>query len=229
MRMFSPVGLARRLKPWRRLVRVKLLEAAGRREDAAVLQARIAPGMFRQDELRLLYGAARDAEGPGDIAEIGSWKGRSAILMSRALAHSGQPSCTIWAIDHFIGSEEHVERMVEEGGSTLETFRHNIRFAGAADVVQELPMKSVYAAQVLAERRVRLRMLFIDGAHDEASVREDIRDFLPLMRPRAIIAMHDCEAGGGFPGVWKAYLEELRPRVEELGHASSLLVTRLIA
>jgi predicted O-methyltransferase YrrM len=147
--------------------------------------------------------------------------------MGQALRDAGVKDARIWAIDHFIGSGEHKERLSEEGGSTLEAFRHNIRYGGVDQFVNEVVMKSADGAHYLREQSVLLRMLFIDGAHDEVSVREDIKNFLPLMQPDGIIALHDCVPEGGFVGVWKAYESDLKPRVVELGRASSLLVTRL--
>ncbi len=91
-------------------------------------------------------------------------------------------------------------------------------------------MTSEDGAKVLAKRGVRLRMVFIDGAHDEQSVTRDIRAFLPLLYPGAIVALHDCmPGGGGWAGVWKAYQRALAGRVDELDRATSLLVTRLKA
>ncbi len=218
--------LKRALKPARRRLRAQVLTWAGRREDAIVWLSRCVPGMFRQDEIRLLYRTARDAIGPGDIAEIGSWKGRTAVTMGLALSDGGVHDCRIFAIDHHQGSAEHRERIDREG-SSLKAFRDNVRKAGVQDRVEELVMSSVEGARRLADRRIRLRLLFVDGAHDELSVREDLRAFLPLMRPGALIALHDCEPEGGWPGVWKAYQEELAAGVDELARASSLLITQL--
>ena len=215
-----------RLKPARRRLRAWWLTRRGGREDAVVLLSRIVNGMFRQDEIRLLYRAVCSAQGPGDIAEIGSWKGRTAVVMGLALQDSGHTDCRIYAIDHHEGSDEHQERIARHG-STLPIFRDNIRALGVSDVVEEIVADSVRGVRLLEERGIRLRMAFIDGAHDEDSVRQDIRLFLPLLSPGALVALHDCEPGGGFPGVWKAYQSELASRVTEVGRASSLLVARL--
>ncbi len=216
------------LKPARRRLRAALLTRRGRREDAIVQLSRIVDGMFRQDEIRLLYRSVKEAAGPGDIAEIGSWKGRSTVVMGLALGDRGEENCRIFAIDHHVGSEEHRNRIAREG-STFDDFRFNIQRMGVSEFIEPLVMKSGEGSRVLAERGIRLRFLFIDGAHDEASVREDIRNFLPLMHPEATIALHDCEEEGGFPGVWKAFEQELAPKVKILERASSLLIARLLA
>ena len=210
----------------RRSVRARWLTLRGRREDAVVALARGVPGLLHRDEMALLYRTARDLALPGDIAEVGSWKGRSAVTMGLALQDAGRSDRTIFCIDPHQGSEEHAEIIAREG-STLPAFRENVRAAGVADLVAVLPMTSSEGACVLAERGVKLAMAFIDGAHDEQSVREDICAFLPLVISGGIIALDDCVPDGQFPGVWKAYQSELAPRVTEIGRASTLLVTQL--
>ena len=88
-------------------------------------------------------------------------------------------------------------------------------------------MTSIEGARVLTERGVRLAMAFIDGAHDEESVRRDIRAFVPLPSSGGLVALDDCVPDGQFPGVWKAYQSELASQVSEIGRASTLLVTQL--
>jgi predicted O-methyltransferase YrrM len=212
------------LKPARRRLRAWWLTLAGHREDAVEWLVRIVPGMFARDEIRVLYRTARDALGPGDIAEIGSWKGRTTVTMGLALRDAGVKDCRIYAIDHHLGSAEHAERIACEG-STLAAFRKNVRDAGVEDLVEEMVMLSPAAGKILRERGVRLRMAFIDGAHDEESVRTDIRLMLPLMRAGGILAFHDYEPG--WPGVVKAFHGELDGKVDVVDRASSLLVARL--
>lgn len=217
--------LGEALKPVRRRLRARWLTATGRREDAVEWLVRTVPGMFARDEIRLLYRTVRDARGPGDIAEIGSWKGRTSVTMGLALKDAGIRDCRIYAIDHHEGSAEHAERIALEG-STLAAFRGNVRDAGVDDLIEEMVMLSPAAAKILGERGVRLRMAFIDGAHDEESVRTDIRLMLPLMKPGGILAFHDY-APEGWPGVVKAFHGELDGKVEIVARAHSLLVARL--
>jgi predicted O-methyltransferase YrrM len=220
--MFS--AFARTLKPIRRRLRAWWLTRANRREDAVEWLVRIVPGMFAPDEIRLLYRTVRDTPGPGDIAEIGSWKGRTSVAMGLALKDASIRDCRIYAIDHHQGSEEHVDKIAREG-STLGAFRKNVRDAGVSDLVQEMVMLLSDAARILAQRGVRLRIAFIDGAHDEASVRSDIRVMLPLMQPRGILAFHDYHPG--WPGVVKAFHGELDGKVDIIARASTLVVARL--
>ena len=56
-------------------MRSRWLALLGRREEAAVMLARSVPGLTWRDEIALLYRTVRDLKLPGNIAEIGSWKG----------------------------------------------------------------------------------------------------------------------------------------------------------
>ena len=212
------------LKPLRRRMRAWWYTLTGRREQAILQLSRTVAGMFRHDEILLLYRSARDARGPGDLAEIGSWRGRTTCVQALGLRDGRITDARIYAIDHHMGSDGSEEKIQREGAN-LPHFRRNIRRLGVADLVEEMVMDSARAAHALAERGVRLRMLFIDGAHDEDSVRRDIQSFLPLVNPGGIIALHDHDED--WPGVVKAFSTELADKVDEVARASSLLVVRL--
>jgi predicted O-methyltransferase YrrM len=213
------------LRPARRRLKARWLASRGRPEDAVVQLARSVPGWFREAEIRLLYRTVRDLRVPGDIVEIGSWKGRTTVVMGRALADSSSATRRIHAVDPHTGSEEHREAIAREG-STLGAFRRNLRKAGVAAFVDEHVTTSGEAAGTLEAAGVRLALLFVDGAHDEASVRRDLRAFLPRLTPGGLVALHDCEEDGPHPGVWRAYRSELAPRADEVERAESLLVVR---
>ena len=102
-------------------MRTRWLTLLGRHEEAAVVLARSVPGLTWRDEIALLYRTVSDLELPGDIAEIGSWKGRTAVAMGRALLDCGAQR-RIHCIDPHMAGEEG-ER------STLETFRTSVRNA----------------------------------------------------------------------------------------------------
>lgn len=225
MRIPNPLRLSPWLRPGRRRLKARWLAARGRPEEAALQLARSVPGWFREAEVRLLYRTVQDLGIPGDIAEIGSWKGRTTVVMGRALRDAGRGDRLIHAIDPHTGSAEHRDAIAREG-STLAAFRHNLRKARIARLVEEHVTTSQAAAQTLAARGTSLALAFIDGAHDEDAVRADIRAFLPLVAAGGLVALHDCQEDGPHPGVWRAYRTELANRVEEVARAESLLILR---
>jgi predicted O-methyltransferase YrrM len=224
--MANPIGaLRRQLRIARQQRRARECDRQGRRDEAAVQRARCNEGWFTSSELRLLYRTVQGLRGPGPLAEIGSWKGRSTALMAMALRDRGCEAGKIIAIDPHVGSDEH-RGAIEREGPTLREFRRNLARLALDGWIEELVLFSKDAAEVLRRRGAKLRFLLIDGAHDYAAVQQDIRHFLPLMHDDAVIALHDCEPDGVWPEVWQAYQDELAPRVDLIERAHSLTVTR---
>ena len=218
-----------RVKAWRRRVRSSWLRLTGRPEESTYWLVRSLPGFLPKDDVRLLYRTAAEAQGPGDIAEIGSWMGKSTVAIARSLVDHKVAGCRIFAIDPHAGSSNQGDE-IARAGSTLPHFQANVRMAKVAHLVEPLVMPSVQAGAELARRNVRLRLAFIDGLHDEEPVRADIRAFRPLMKPRGLMAFHDCNPEGGqFPGVWKALEGELLSTgaADPVAHTSHLWVVRL--
>lgn len=217
-----------RVKAWRRRVRSRWLRLAGRAEDATYWLVRSLPGMLPKDQVRLLYRTVASEPGPGDIAEVGSWMGKSTVTMARALLDARRDDCRVYAIDHHQGSDQ-LEPVVAEKGSSLGPFRRHLRLGGVEALVEPLVMPAAEGAAELARRGVVLRLVFIDGGHEEQPVRQDIRSFRPLMKPRGLMAFHDCDPEGGrYPGVWTALESELlRGAADVVDHAGVLWIVRL--
>jgi predicted O-methyltransferase YrrM len=205
--------------------RVFRLLGQGRRAD--LLRVRQLEGFLTRKKAALLYDAVLGLEGPGAVAEVGSWKGKSTVTLALALRRSGRRG-PVYAIDHFQGSEEHKD-VLGPGGSTWDEFQRTVSGAGVADLVEPLRMDSLGGARWLFARGLRLRFLFLDGAHDEASVRADLEAFLPLLLPGALVALDDARPDGPFPGVHRAYEALLEPRSREVAWGGPVLLVRLVA
>ncbi|MBW2281276.1 MAG: class I SAM-dependent methyltransferase [Deltaproteobacteria bacterium] len=203
----------------------KLSRWVGWNREADLLYVRGLDGFLTRRKAELIYDAVRGLQGPGAVAEVGSWKGKSTVALSLALQRAGRKG-PIYAIDHHEGSEEHREIVASEG-STWPTFLATIEAAGIADLVHPLRMGSLESARWLSEHGIKLRFLFLDGAHDEQSVRADLEAFIPLMLPGAYIALDDAETGGPHPGVHRAYRTVLEPLCEEVAWGGAVLLVRL--
>lgn len=121
--------------------------------------------------------------------EVGSYKGRSTLAMAEATKG------TIYAVDHFAGSpgEDGNEESWKEGGDSVrEQFLKNL--AGHQNTVIQIWMKADRAAYYLKEYAgLKADFIFIDAAHDEKSVLEDIRNFVPLLKEGGVLAGHDAD------------------------------------
>ncbi|HVB10637.1 MAG TPA: class I SAM-dependent methyltransferase [Bacillota bacterium] len=164
-------------------------------------------GWLSLEEAAGLAHLARTAPGDGRpfrAVEIGSWKGRSTIALALGVRKRLEGG-TLWAVDHHRGSAEH--RQMYGNVDTYAEFWRNVGRAGLQDVVRPLVMTSHAASARFMPRSVQL--LWVDGSHDYASVRQDLDDWLPRLAPRAVAAFDDI----GWPGVARALQERvLRPR-----------------
>jgi predicted O-methyltransferase YrrM len=153
--------------------------------------ARQVDGWLTDSEGMLLDELARRCEGSGAIVEIGSWRGRSTICLARGARRGGDTS--VYAVDPHTGSIE--QRVV----STLASFLHNIENAGVKDLIVPLVVPSIEAA---ASFEQPVELVFIDGAHDYESVRQDIAAWMPKLVVGGTIAFHDVV--GEWDQTWSA-------------------------
>ena len=101
------------------------------------------PGWFEDDEAWALHEVVRNhpsssASGP-TVVEIGSWHGRSTVVIARALQARG--SGVVYAIDPHAGTAIHEATGVTD---TYEAFSANVRNAGVSDHVR--PIRALSAA-----------------------------------------------------------------------------------
>jgi MMP 1-O-methyltransferase len=147
-------------------------------------------GYLTEQEGMLLYELARECTVPGVIVEIGSWKGRSTIYL--ALGSKAGPGKTIFAIDPHTGSPEYWAAFGTV--STFDAFADNVRRAGVEDVVIPLVHTSTDVARNFEKP---VAMVFIDGAHEYESVKQDFEDWFPKVVNGGIVALHDAVARPG--------------------------------
>ena len=141
--------------------------------------------------------------------EIGSFKGRSTCWLAAGCRDSRRSK--VVAIDHFCGSPEHqpnnshADRDLAAEGSTLPAFRRNLEEQKLADFVTVLVGSSVEASKGWDEP---IRLLFIDGEHSAAAVRQDFETWSPFVVRRGLVAFHDV---GVFADVTQFYGELCSP------------------
>ena len=174
-------------------------------------------GWMSPDQARRLFDAAA-ATAPGDqIVEIGSFRGRSTIV----LASAAPEGVAVVAIDPHAGNDrgpQEIEGFVAEAATDHEVFNANLAAAGVADRVRHVRAFSD-AAHVEVEGQITV--LYIDGAHRYAPARADIRDWGARVAPGGTLLIHDSFSS---VGVTLAILRELVPgrRFRYIGRARSL-------
>jgi hypothetical protein len=195
-----------------------------RAATAAIIERmRSVDGWLRDDEAELLMQIARRAAGEqeGAIVEIGSYCGKSTVVLASA-ARSARPDARVYAIDPHqgvVGADDCPDGLTL-GSPTFERFQRTISTAGLQDVVQPIRLRSFEVFW-----RSPIALLFIDGLHDYSSVARDFFHFEPHLPDGAYVAFHDCDEH--YPGV-RAFVAGLAGSggYEEVGGATSLVVFR---
>ena len=108
------------------------------------------------------------------IVEIGVYKGRSTCALA-----ANTRGC-VWSVD--IWSE------CGSDGWYFDVFTKNVARYGNITPVNRA---SIWAAREFAASRSKFDLIFIDAAHDEFNVRQDIAAWRPLLAEGGIFAGHD--------------------------------------
>jgi predicted O-methyltransferase YrrM len=121
------------------------------------------------------------------IIEVGSWLGKSTMHMASCLPQHGK----VYAVDHWMGSVEHQPGMSAwspEVFMLYEYFLSNVIQAGLAHKIIPIRMESLEAAKQL---KVTADLIYIDAAHDTASVYADLVAWYPHVKKGGIFCGDD--------------------------------------
>jgi hypothetical protein len=173
------------------------------------------PGWLDRKAARLLFGLARRGPGEGWIVEVGSYLGRSTIVL--ALGSAAAQRERVAAIDPHRG-----ELVPTDAGTvaadTHPLFLRNLAFAGVEAVVEPIKATSADAAASW-DRPVRL--LYVDGLHDYDSVKVDIALWTRHLADGAVVVFDDWDVGDVRRAVHEAQAGGLLPQgVVPVGEAA---------
>jgi predicted O-methyltransferase YrrM len=191
--------------------------------DLATVTARVADvqGWMSPGQASTLYDAARRCPPTGTIVEIGSFQGRSTIVLASVAA----PQVEVIAIDPHAGNDrgpQEIDGFAEEAEDDNATFRDNLERAGVAGRVRHLRM---FSDAALGEVSGPIDVLYIDGAHRYAPARDDIRDWGARVADGGTMLIHDSFSS---IGVTLAILRELLfgGRFRYVGRSRSMTIYR---
>lgn len=201
-------------------------------EILAAFQA--AKGFMPVVEGLALYAAATEAAALGlPLLEVGTYCGRSTILLADAARAAGVTALTV---DHHRGSEEqqpgweyHDPTVVDpEVGrmDTLPTFRRTLHAAGLEENVVALVGRS---PQVAAVWGGRLGLVFIDGGHTDEHANGDYEGWAPHVAEGGLLVIHDVfpDPAHGGQAPYRVYLRALASGAfTEISVTDSLRVLR---
>jgi MMP 1-O-methyltransferase len=164
-------------------------------------------GWLNPVEGYLLYRLARDGDGQGSIVEIGSWMGLSTAWLAAGSKAAGRER--VHAIDVFDGGPMLKDlAVIRNEGTTYHRFAENLEGLGLFDYVEPVIAESGAAARQWADGAIRL--LFIDGDHGYAAVRQDFDLWSPHVVVGGLIVLDD--ASDQYPGVVQLFNEAVADR-----------------
>jgi hypothetical protein len=143
-------------------------------------------GWLSEGQARRLWDCARAVPPGGRVVEIGSFRGRSAIVLARAVS-----SAEVIAIDPHAGNDrgpQEIHGSVDEGESDNRAFLANLERAGVAGAVRHVRLPSQDA---LGEVEGPIDLLYVDGAHRLGPATDDIARWGARVRPGGRMLVHD--------------------------------------
>ncbi|MGK5730486.1 class I SAM-dependent methyltransferase [Streptomyces sp. URMC 124] len=187
-----------------------------------------AKGFMPLDEGLALHAAAEEAARLAlPLLEVGTYCGRSTILLAAAAREAGVTAVTV---DHHRGSEEqqpgweyHDASLVDEAVGrmdTLPSFRRTLHQAGLEEHVVAIVGRSPLAASLWA---APLGLVFIDGGHTDEHATADYEGWAPHLAPGGLLVIHDVfpDPADGGQAPYRVYRRAL-----ESGEFTEVSVTR---
>lgn len=152
-------------------------------------------GFMPTDEGHALFDAAIRFLDGGVAVEIGTYCGKSTVLLGAAAAATGS---VLFTVDHHHGSEEHQQGWefhdttfvdpISGRFDTLHTFRRTLDAMNLDDNVVAV----VGHSEVVARGwRTPLQLLFIDGGHSEDAAQKDFDGWAGWVAVGGALVIHD--------------------------------------
>jgi predicted O-methyltransferase YrrM len=193
------------------------------------------PGFMPEDEARALYAAAVAGAGFGDLVEIGTYRGKSAILLGGAARAAGR---MLLSVDHHRGSEEHQAGweyhdpgLVDPESGLIDTLPHARRALARAGVEQHVVLVVGRSAQVARLWQGAAGFVFVDGGHTDEAAQADYAGWAPKVAVGGLLAIHDVfpDPADGGQAPYRIYLRALESGAfEELPGQGSLRILRRV-
>jgi predicted O-methyltransferase YrrM len=164
-------------------------------------ETRKVPGHLAENETRFLGLLAACVPARGTIVEIGSFKGRSTVMLAKVASHYGLGP--VVAIDPH-NSPILLDHQANPEASSYQDFLNSIRTAGVSNHVEP---HVAYSTDVAESWHRPIRLLWIDGDHSYEGAKQDLDKFSPHLVPAGVVAFHD--ALNAFPGPIRVFVEDV--------------------
>lgn len=153
-------------------------------------------GWMTPGQARRLWTCARTVRPGRTIVEIGSFRGRSMVV----LASAAEPGVELVAIDPHAGNDRgphEFEGYEDEASEDHDVFNANLEQAGVRDKVRHVRK---FSHDALADVPGEIDLLYIDGAHRFKPALDDIKRWSAKVRPGGDLLIHDSFSSVGVTG-----------------------------
>ena len=150
-------------------------------------------GWLSDDQALRLWTRALDVPRGGRIVEIGSFQGRSTIV----LASAARDGVEVVAIDPHAGNDrgpQEIDGFAQEAAEDHEAFHANLARAGVDGRVRHV---RAFSHDALAAVDGPIDLLFVDGAHRYQPALADLREWGDRVVPGGSMLVHDSFSSVG--------------------------------
>lgn len=173
-------------------------------------------GHLSRKEVDFLFLLGAAARPPGVVLEIGSFQGRSTVVL--ALAARCGTGCPVVAVDPLVLTASS-DADPQAAASVAAEFHANL---GKAGVAAQVEFHQAFSQDLAAGWKRPIAVLWIDGDHSLEGARRDLRLFGPFLVPGGVVAFHDVLHRT--PGPMRVFMEDvlLSPAFGACGLAGSI-------
>ena len=185
--------------------------------DATLRDIEHVNGWLSDAQARRLWDRASELTAPARIVEIGSFQGRSTIVLARAAAGGVE----IVAIDPHAGNDrgpQEIDGFAEAAANDNVVFDENLTKAGVRERVRHVRK---FSSDAHGDVEDPIDLLYIDGAHRFGPARDDIVQWGARVRAGGTMLIHDSFSSIGVTGAIAATLARSR-EFRYVGRSGSL-------
>lgn len=197
-------------------------------EARAVAACRDIKGWLTDAEAAALYQLGTELGPQGSILEIGSFHGKSTVVLGLAAQSVGSQVVAVDPHEGITYWQGDIPPLPHLGGPSLDSLQDNLTQAGVAGEVEIVVATSEEAHGKLADREP-FAFIFVDGNHGYDSVRQDFDLWSERLMYGGVISFHDSD-GTGMPGPPRVVAEVAdMPGFERISTVDALTSFRRLA
>ncbi|MGI8664245.1 MAG: class I SAM-dependent methyltransferase [Acidimicrobiales bacterium] len=150
-------------------------------------------GWLADDQALRLWTRARAVRAGGRIVEIGSFRGRSTVVLASAAATGVE----VVAIDPHAGNDRgprEIDGFVVQAAQDNEAFNANLEAAGVREKVRHV---RAFSSEAHAEVFGPIELLYVDGAHRYRPALADVQEWGARVAPGGTMLVHDAFSSVG--------------------------------